>query len=92
MAYKIMIDAGHGGSDPGAVYDGRQEKDDSLRLALAVGDILSRNGVDVEYTRTEDIYQTPFEKAKIANKADADFFISLSSERSAFLNRLTASG
>ncbi len=76
MAYKIMIDAGHGGSDPGAVYDGRQEKDDSLRLALAVGDILSRNGVDVEYTRTEDIYQTPFEKAQIANKADADFFIS----------------
>ena len=45
MAYKIMIDAGHGGPDPGAVYDGRQEKDDSLRLALAVGDILSKNGV-----------------------------------------------
>ena len=42
MAYKIMIDAGHGGTDPGAVYDGRQEKDDSLRLALAVGDILSK--------------------------------------------------
>ena len=76
MAYKIMIDAGHGGSDPGAVYNGRQEKDDSLRLALAVGDILSRNGVDVEYTRTGDVYQTPFEKAQIANEADADFFIS----------------
>src|SRR5699024_969452 len=66
----------HGGTDPGAVYGERQEKDDSLRLALAVGDILARNGVDVEYTRTEDVYQTPFEKAQIGNAADADFFIS----------------
>lgn len=76
MAYKIMIDSGHGGTDPGAVYNGRQEKDDALRLALAVGDILERNGVDVEYTRTEDIYQTPFEKAQIGNDSGADFFIS----------------
>ena len=76
MAYKVMIDPGHGGTDPGAVYGERQEKDDSLRLALAVGDILARNGVDVEYTRTEDVYQTPFEKAQIGNAADADFFIS----------------
>ena len=80
MAYKIMIDAGHGGTDPGAVYDGRQEKDDSLRLALAVGDILSKNGVNVEYTRTGDVYQTPFEKAQIGNAADADFFISFQSQ------------
>lgn len=58
------------------MYDGRQEKDDALRLALAVGEILSQNGVDVEYTRTEDVYQTPFEKAQIGNAADADFFIS----------------
>ena len=55
MAYKVIIDAGHGGeTDPGAVYQGRQEKDDNLRLALAVGEILSQNGVDVEYTRTTD--------------------------------------
>src|SRR5699024_1116363 len=65
-----------GGTDPGAVYEGRQEKDDDLRLAMAVGDILSQNGVDVTYTRTTDVYQTPFEKAQIANDADADFFIS----------------
>lgn len=36
----IALDAGHGGSDPGAVYNGRREKDDNLRLAMAVGDIL----------------------------------------------------
>ena len=62
MAYSIMLDAGHGGQDPGAVYKGRQEKDDNLKLALAVGEILKNNGIDVSYTRTTDIYQTPFEK------------------------------
>lgn len=76
LAYKIMLDAGHGGSDPGAVYNGRQEKDDALRLTLAVGKILENNGVDVYYTRTTDIYQTPFEKARLANDAGVDYFIS----------------
>lgn len=76
MAYKIVLDAGHGGEDPGAVYNGRQEKDDTLRLTMAVGDILERNGVDVVYTRTTDVYQPPFQKARIANEEGADFFIS----------------
>ena len=40
MAYKIVLDAGHGGTDPGAVYNGRNEKDDNLALAQAVGKIL----------------------------------------------------
>ena len=66
MATKIVIDAGHGGSvDPGAVYKGREEKNDNLKLAMAVGKILSENGVDVVYTRTDDTYQTPFEKAQM---------------------------
>ena len=76
MAHKVMIDAGHGGADFGATYNGRQEKDDNLRLALAVGEILSENGIDVEYTRTTDVYQTPFEKATLGNQSGADFFIS----------------
>ena len=51
MAYSIMLDAGHGGArDPGAVYEGRQEKDDNLKLVLAIGEILSDRGIDVEYT------------------------------------------
>ena len=41
----IVIDAGHGGGNPGAVYEGRQEKDDTLALALEVGRILEQNGV-----------------------------------------------
>lgn len=76
MPYSIMLDAGHGGEDLGAVYQGRQEKDDNLRLALAVGEILAGSGVDVLYTRTTDVYQTPFEKAQIANRAGVDYFIS----------------
>ncbi|MCI8732443.1 MAG: N-acetylmuramoyl-L-alanine amidase, partial [Lachnospiraceae bacterium] len=67
---------GHGGADPGAVSNDRQEKDDTLRLALAVGNILKNSGVDVEYTRTTDIYQTPFQKATIANQSGADYFVS----------------
>lgn len=45
MPVSIMLDAGHGGRDPGAVYNGRQEKDDVLKLVLAIGEILqnSRN-------------------------------------------------
>lgn len=73
---KVILDAGHGGPEPGATYEGRQEKDDTLRLALAVGEILERNGIDVAFTRTEDVYDTPFEKAQIANREGGDFFIS----------------
>lgn len=70
------LQSAHGGGDPGAVYQKRQEKDDTLRMTLAVGEILERNGIDVVYTRTTDVYQTPFEKAKLANESGADYFIS----------------
>lgn len=76
MAYKIILDPGHGGSDPGATYNGRQEKDDALKLAMAVGQLLQNAGFDVEYTRTTDVYNTPFEKATIANNAGGDLFVS----------------
>ncbi|WP_294152054.1 N-acetylmuramoyl-L-alanine amidase [uncultured Clostridium sp.] len=75
---RVVIDAGHGGEyDPGAVFEGRQEKDDNLRLALAVGDILENNGVEVIFTRVTDVYDSPYEKADMANAADADFFVSI---------------
>lgn len=75
--YRIALDAGHGGSDPGAVYNGRQEKEDTLDLTLAVGDILKKNGIDVYYTRTTDEYETPFKKATDANNSGADLFVSI---------------
>lgn len=87
MAYKIVLDAGHGGEDPGAVSMGRQEKDDNLRLTLAVGEILKENGMDVVYTRTTDVYQTPFQKAQIANEEMADYFISFHRNSSPVTNQ-----
>ncbi len=48
-----------------------------MNLAFAVGNILAQAGVDVVYTRDSDIYQTPFEKAQIANRSGADYFVSL---------------
>lgn len=77
MPYSVMLDAGHGGRDPGAVYNGRQEKDDTLRLTFAIGEILQNNGIDVEYTRTTDVYESPYQKAMEANEAGVDFFISI---------------
>lgn len=77
MPYTIMMDAGHGGRDPGALYNGRQEKDDTLALTLAVGELLQERGLDVLYTRTTDVYESPYQKAMEANQAGADFFISI---------------
>ena len=86
---KIVIDAGHGGADPGAVYQGRQEKDDNMKLALAVGERLQNAGLDVFYTRTEDIYQTPYQKAMAANESGADFLVSLHRNSSEYPNQYT---
>lgn len=74
---KVVLDAGHGGSNPGAVYKGRREKDDVLKLTLAIGEILRDNGIDVVYTRTDDRFDSPLQKANIANASGADLFVSL---------------
>lgn len=60
----VILDAGHGGSDPGAVYMGRKEKDDALALTLAVGEQLTRDGIRVLYTRVNDVYDTPLERPR----------------------------
>lgn len=87
MAIKIMIDAGHGGYDNGATYEGRLEKNDNLELALAVGEILQAQGYDVEYTRTEDVYDSPVQKARMGNASGADFFVSIHRNSSAMPNQ-----
>jgi len=73
----IVVDAGHGGHDPGAVNGGRLEKDDTLRQALAVGRLLQNAGQRVIYTRTTDTFLSLAERARISNNACADFFLSL---------------
>ena len=78
MINRIIIDAGHNGlTDPGAVFNGRRESDDTLRLANAVGEILTRNGYDVVYTRTGDLSQSVVQKAELANAANGDLFVSI---------------
>ncbi len=85
----IVLDAGHGGANPGAVYQGRQEKDDALALTLAVGRILEQNGVDVYYTRTEDIYESPTQKAQEGNAVRGDYFVSIHRNSSPYPNQYT---
>lgn len=83
----VVLDAGHGGANPGAVYNGRQEKDDALSLVFAIGNILEQNGIDVYYTRTEDIYESPFQKATEGNQVGADYFVSIHRNSSPYPNQ-----
>lgn len=88
MATKIILDPGHGGYDNGASYNGRREKDDVLNLAFDVAANLRNLGYEVEFTRTEDVYDSPTEKARIGNASGADYFISLHRNSSPTPNRL----
>ena len=75
----IVIDPGHGGRDPGAVGSFSYEKDIVLSVALKLGEYLQRssNRVKVIYTRNTDIYVSLRDRAEIANKNNADLFISI---------------
>ncbi len=73
---EIILDAGHGGFDNGATYEGDQEKDQTLRLVKDVGARLEQDGYIVKYIRTEDVYESPYQKAEKANNMGGDFFIS----------------
>ena len=85
----VVLDAGHGGLNPGAVYNGRRESDDVLRLTMAIGSILENRGVDVYYTRTSDVYETPTEKALEGNRIGADYFVSIHRNSSPVPNQYT---
>lgn len=87
MAETIILDAGHGGANPGAVYGGRREKDDALALTLAVGEILEDKGFNVYYTRTDDVYESPYQKAQEANNLGGDFFVSIHRNSSVYPNQ-----
>lgn len=85
----VVLDAGHGGANPGATYLGRRESDDALALSLAVGNILEANGVDVYYTRTTDVYESPYQKAMEGNEVGADYFVSIHRNSSPYPNQYT---
>lgn len=73
----IMIDAGHGGKDPGAVANGVEEKDINLRMAKILGRSLQEQGFEVHFTRTTDKFIPLEERTAMANAKNADLFISL---------------
>jgi N-acetylmuramoyl-L-alanine amidase len=75
----VVIDAGHGGEDPGALGKSSREKDIVLKIALKVGTYIEENCPDVKviYTRDKDVFIPLYERAEIANKAKADLFISI---------------
>ena len=87
MAIKIIMDAGHGGRDSGAVFNNRVEKDDNLAMTLAVGERLEEMGFDVVYTRQEDVYQSPIQKATLGNELSGDLFVSIHRNSSAIPNQ-----
>jgi len=75
----IVIDAGHGGKDPGAIGSKSREKDITLAIALKTGEYLEQNlkNVTVIYTRKDDSTVDLTERPKIANRNNADLFISI---------------
>jgi N-acetylmuramoyl-L-alanine amidase len=76
--FKVTLDAGHGAHDFGAVYNGHVEKNIALAVVLKVGKLLEANSkVDVTYTRKTDVFIDLVERANIANRANANIFVSI---------------
>ena len=76
--FKVTLDAGHGAHDFGAVYDGRIEKNIALAVVLKVGKILEATPqIAVNYTRKTDVFIDLIERANIANRFNANIFVSI---------------
>lgn len=87
----VVLDAGHGGHDPGNLGNGYKEKDIALNIVLEVGKILEKqDNFKVIYTRKTDVFIKLHERAPIANKADADLFVSIHCD--AFTNNAYGAG
>lgn len=79
FAFTVVLDAGHGGHDAGAVGSFSKEKNINLRFTLLVGDMIKKNIPDAKviYTRDKDIFVDLNERARIANRNKADLFVSI---------------
>lgn len=77
MAKTIVIDAGHGGKDPGAVNGSKYEKVANLQIAKKVGEKLKEKGYNVKYTRSKDVFFSLQERCTMSNNWGADAFVSI---------------
>lgn len=76
--FVVVLDAGHGGHDPGNLGNGYLEKNIALNIVLKVGELLEKNqDIKVIYTRKDDTFIDLFVRGEIANKANADLFVSV---------------
>jgi N-acetylmuramoyl-L-alanine amidase len=76
--FVVVLDAGHGGHDPGNLGNGYLEKNIALNIVLKVGELLGDNkDIKVIYTRKDDTFIDLFVRGEIANKANADLFVSV---------------
>lgn len=76
--YVVVIDAGHGGKDPGNLGNGYKEKNIALKVALLVGENLKKHiDFKVSYTRSNDVFVDLWKRGDIANHAKADLFVSI---------------
>ncbi len=73
----ILLDAGHGGSDPGCQYYGADERDITLAVTLELGSILEDMGYQVLYTRTDDTYISLTDRSDMANQLGVTLFVSV---------------
>ena len=75
--YLVILDAGHGGEDPGATVAGVLEKDINLQIVLKMKELLEAQGISVILTRTDDVYIGLDDRAVFANSLSANLFVSI---------------
>ena len=90
--FVLVVDAGHGGKDNGAVDNGLTEKDVALKIAKEIKDLSAQYGINVVLTRDNDVFMSPQQKSDFANAQNADAFISVHVNTAMKLNNPNQSG